>query len=218
LTSVSKKNKPIQSINQKKKREKMKKSVKVLLVAVFAFGTTFLAQAQDRFATISASANVVDELKVTAVDDLEFGVVMQGVNKMVNLTGGVSDNDASGTGTTSSNAQTGLFEVYAGAGSSVTLSFTFPALLNSVVGSNSMPIAFNQDATGGVAENLGYGPSNTSITKLNLTPNSITIPINDLNGSGSNGINVYVGGVVKPSASQANGSYTGDIKLTAVYN
>ena len=195
----------------------MKKSVKVLLVAVFAFGTTFLAQAQDRFATISASANVVDELKVTAVDNLEFGVVMQGVNKMVNLTGGVSDNDASGTtGKTSATVQTGLFEVYAGAGSSVTLSFTFPAVLNSTVGSFSMPIAFNEDANGNDTENLGYGPSDASITRLNLGDNSITFPTNPLNGS--NGINVFVGGVVKPSVSQANGSYTGDIKLTAVYN
>jgi len=54
-----KENKTIQSI---KKREKMKKSVKILMVVVFAFGTSFLTQAQNRSATIQATAKVVSNL------------------------------------------------------------------------------------------------------------------------------------------------------------
>ena len=216
MTSVSKKNKPIQSINQK--REKMKKSVKVLMVAVFAFGTTFLAQAQDRSVTMSATAKVVDVLDVQKEQDLDFGIVMQGNNKMISVAGDVSDQDGGANNITG--IKGGIFQVFAGAGSSVSLTVTVPSVLNSTVGSFSMPIVFNKDLDDDDETTIGYGISSGSVTKL-LTnqANSITFPsgVADVIGEKS-ATRVWIGGVVKPSATQANGTYTGTITLVASYN
>jgi len=196
----------------------MKKSVKILMVVVFAFGTTFLAQAQDRSVTMSATAKVVDVLDVQKEQDLDFGIVMQGVNKMISVTAGVSDNDAGADNVTG--IKGGVFQVFAGAGSSVSLTVTVPSVLGGA-NSTTLPIVFNRDLDDAADETtIGYGISSGSVTKL-LTnqANSITFPsgVTDVIGTKS-ATRVFIGGVVKPSATQANGTYTGTITLAAIYN
>jgi hypothetical protein len=196
----------------------MKKSVKVLMVAVFAFGTTFLAQAQDRSVTMSATAKVVDVLDVKLEQDLDFGIVMQGNNKMISVAGDVSDQDGGANNITG--IKGGIFQVFAGAGSSVSLTVTVPSVLGGA-GSTTLPIVFNRDLDDAADETtIGYGISSGSVTEL-LTnqANSITFPsgVADVIG-GKSATRVFIGGVVKPSASQANGTYTGTITLAAIYN
>jgi hypothetical protein len=196
----------------------MKKSVKVLMVAVFAFGTTFLAQAQDRTVTMSATAKVVDVLDVQKEQDLDFGIVMQGVNKMISVTAGVSDKDAGDDNVTG--IKGGVFQVYAGAGSSVSLEVTVPSVLGGA-NSTTLPIVFNRDLDDAADQTtIGYGISSGSVTKLFTNQaNSITFPsgVTDVIGTKS-ATRIFIGGVVKPSATQANGTYTGTITLVASYN
>lgn len=192
----------------------MKNLFKVAAVVVLSLGFGLAANAQDRSAQISASAKVVDALSVTKDQDLNFGIVMQGVNKLVNSQGGVADTDAGTNNTT--DVKVGKFLVNAGAGSSVTLSFVVPSNLTGPSGA-TMPIAFNEDENGADATTVAYGAESGNQTKLLVTEgNSILFP--DTQIGGKTATYVWVGGVVKPSATQANGSYTGSVTLTASYN
>lgn len=195
----------------------MKNLFKVAAIAVFSLGFGVAAQAQDRSATLSANATVVDQLSVTQDQDLNFGIVMQGVKKMVSVSGGTSDLDAGEDNTTG--VTVGKFLVNAGAGSSVTLSFIVPSNLTN--GANNLPILFNQGLDGQPAVTVAYGATSGSVTGLSVTSdNSITFPSSTI-GSGDaakNGTYVWVGGVVNPSGTQVNGAYTGTVTLTASYN
>ena len=195
----------------------MKNLLRVAAVVVLSLGFGIAAQAQNRSANISAGATVVDELAVTRDQDLNFGIVMQGVKKMVSVSGGTSDLDAGNDNTT--NVKVGKFLVNAGAGSSITLSFTVPSNLTN--GGNNLPILFNQGLDGQPAVTVAYGATSASVVGLSVTgPNSITFPSTTI-GQGDaakNGTYVWVGGVVNPSGTQVNGAYTGTITLEASYN
>jgi hypothetical protein len=191
----------------------MKNFAKILFVSVLSLGFGVAAQAQTATNTLGASATIVDQLAVAQEADLKFGIVMQGVNKMINLVDGTS---ASSGVPSTSNIGTGRFLVNAGAGSSVTLKVEVPA--NLLKGSVTMPIAFNENALGAPATTVGFGPAPGSVTKLNVgaAGNSITFPSDVINSK--TGTYVYVGGVVKPASDQENGAYIGTVTLTATYN
>jgi hypothetical protein len=195
----------------------MKNLFKVAVVAVLSLGFGVAANAQDRSAEIAASAKVVDALSVTPDQDLNFGIVMQGVKKMVSVSGGTSDLDGGEDNTTG--VTVGKFLVNAGAGSSVTLSFIVPSNLKN--GTIDLPILFNQGLDGQPAVTVAYGATSGSVTGLSVSAdNSITFPSTPI-GEGTaakNGTYVWIGGVVNPSGNQANGSYTGTVTLTASYN
>lgn len=190
----------------------MKKLVKIIVVAAFAIGFGVTAQAQERQDVMTASATVFDAIDVEKVADLSFGSVMKGTRKYVapGATTGVSSD-----GGTESNAQAGSFKVFAGAGSSVTLSFN--ALAN-LTGPNSktLPIIFHKDQLDGDVISLGYGTEASTPTKLDLGDNSITFPTSTVDGK--NGTYVYVGATVNAAADQESGVYTGTLTLTATYN
>ncbi|AMQ56006.1 DUF4402 domain-containing protein [Algoriphagus sanaruensis] len=190
----------------------MKKLVKIFVVAAFALGFGVTAQAQTRSDNMSASATVFDAIDVEKVADLSFGSVMKGTKKYVApgaIKGVSSDNG------TESIAQAGSFKVFAGAGSSVTLSFN---TLANLTGPNSktLPIIFNQNELGDPVVSLGYGTETSSLTQLNLGNNSITFPSTTVDSK--NGTYVYVGATVNAAADQESGSYTGTLTLTATYN
>lgn len=193
----------------------MKNLVKIFVMAAFAFGFGVTAQAQEREATINVGATVMDALSVTANGNLAFGIVMQGAAKRIDAAGAVTTTDSSDPSTTG--ATTGQFIVHAGAGSSVTLEFEVPSVLEGD-GDATLPIYFNKALNGtSEADNVGYGTAGSSITRLEVDePNSITFPSTTVNDK--IGTRVYVGGTVIPSATQANGAYIGTITLTATYN
>lgn len=191
----------------------MKKLVKIFVVAAFALGFGVTAQAQERSANMSASATVFDAIEVAKVTDLNFGQVMKGYKKYISPGGSAASSDASGVSIVG--IQAGSFKVFAGAGSSVTLSFNN---LSSLTGPSSatLPIIFNQNEAGDAVTSLGYGTEASSLTELSLGDNSITFPSTTVDSK--NGTYVYVGATVNPAADQASGSYTGTLTLTATYN
>ncbi len=193
----------------------MKKLFKVVSVAVLSLGFGVVANAQVRNANISAKATVVDQLEVKNLQDLDFGVVMQGANKMVDVAGAVTSTDGASV---SSTAKVGQFSILAGVGSSITIKVDVPSTLTGPQGSTPMPVVFNRNlADDADAITVGYGIASSSVLPLNVNANNpISMP--DTKIGEKTGTYVWIGGVVKPSATQANGAYSGTITLTASYN
>lgn len=196
----------------------MKKLFKVVAVAVLSLGFGVAAQAQVKSDVIAVGATVRDQLRVVAEEDLNFGVVMRGFNKMVNAQGGVTSED--GAGVSVNGATPGQFAIYAGVGSSITLRVDAPGELTGP-GTAKMPIVFNRNLADDDDEiTVGYGIESDDIdasTQLIIgTGKPITFPSTKIGTATAT--YVWIGGVVKPAADQANGEYSGEIRLTATYN
>ncbi|MCW9706296.1 hypothetical protein [Fodinibius salsisoli] len=185
----------------------MKQIKKILSILLLLVGLSTVGWAQQNdTGTITASADVVQQLAVEGVNDLLFQLVSPGVDKTIDLEGNVS------AGTATGGEQAGQFTVSASEGASVTLEFTaLPAVLTETsAGTETMPITYESgwDVT-------GDGTSTTTVT----TSGSTTIgdfPANDVGGT--NLIYVLLGGTVQPIANQVQGTYEADITLTATYN
>ncbi|MBS4073148.1 MAG: hypothetical protein KGZ90_17595 [Algoriphagus sp.] len=197
----------------------MKNLFKVVAVAVLSLGFGVAAQAQTDDAKIVASANVVDQIEVARVSDLTFGMVMQGLPKHIGYQGNILGGGASSAG--AADLTPGVFNVFATAGTNLTLTFTTPTggVLDGPNGAK-LQIVFNKDHEDKDVFSAAYGiDSGENATEFLVgTPTAVTnIPANDLVG-GRNGIKVFIGGTVKPTSNQASGAYTGDITLEATYN
>ena len=197
----------------------MKKSVKILMAAVFAVGFGSLANAQS--ATISANATVISEIAVARVGDLNFGTLVAGQSKAIDYNGTVSVSTGTSIGTT----RMGEFTVAAQAGSDVKLSFTLPSNLTGS-GSTILPISFSWDELG------MYGPEPTNACRIVIQEGGGAMfvdptlgPISLIGNSfptyeaipGTNSVRVFIGGKVDATGVTA-GSYTGNITLSATYN
>jgi hypothetical protein len=139
-------------------------------------------------ATITANATVLQPLTVTNARNLDFGNVYPGINKAIAHTAATS----------------GKFSVSGVASAQVNISFTLPTDLSS--GGNTLPIGTwtgchnTVDATAGCTT---FTPS-TSNTTTNLA--AVT-----------GALYVFVGGTVSPGGTQAQGSYTANVTMTAAY-
>jgi hypothetical protein len=161
-----------------------------VLSALAAAGLTVgaaSAEAQNS-ASIQATATVLTALTVAAGNNLLFGNVTPGVNKTVAI----------------ADAGAGTFTVTKAATSGVTLSFTLPTDLTTG-GGDLLPIgswtgAWNTSASTSGAN--GFTPSaagsNTSVTA-------------------GTSLTVFVGATVSPATTQAAGSYSGTVTMSAVY-
>jgi hypothetical protein len=202
----------------------MKNLVKIAAVAVLSLGFGVAAQAQGTpgNASIQASAEVISNVEVIGGLPLVFGQVMPGFNKFISLEGTAADLSA-GT-VNSTGVSQGSFYVSAAPGSSVILDFDLPVELAD--GAKKMEIVFNQgleEATNTIAWVTG-----TTLTAIpnnqidgHLIPSFPQGEVNvgtDANPNNKNAITVFVGGMVKPTSTQASGSYVGTISLTAAYN
>ena len=193
----------------------MKKLFKVVAVAVLSLGFGVAAQAQTTDNRIQASATVVDAIRVDVGSALSFGQVTRGVDKYVPMTGPA----VSGASATSqSGVLNGFFEVYAGSGSNVNL--TFSPLSQLMKGSVPLAIDFNKGLSPtGTINTVAWGTvgENSVLTPMVFGSNNISnFPAHLIDGT--NGVYVYVGGTVRPTADQESGVYTADIILTATYN
>lgn len=192
----------------------MKKLFKVAAVAVLSLGFGVAAQAQSSNFNIAANASVVDQIEVARVADLSFGMVMQGLDKYVTYAGGVTGGGAANGPTPTA----GVFNLFAGVGTNVTLAFTTPTNLTGPEGA-SMAIDFDKNLAGetGVS-NAAVGAASDTATPFKVAT-GITLDDFDTNDiDGRNGLKVFIGGVVRPASNQASGNYTGVITLTATYN
>jgi hypothetical protein len=167
----------------------MKRLLQISLVLFLTTGLTTVALAQSSNTDITATANVLAQVDVTAGNDLDFGDVTPGTPTSV----AVGD------------ATAGTFTV-TGNGGSLNLSFTTPSNLTGPGG--NLPISF---AAGDAAWGDGSTADNT------FDPGAGTDL--DISGDTSDGeITVFIGGTVSPGAGLQSGSYTGTITLTAAYN
>src|SRR5256885_9050093 len=119
----------------------MRSITKLSLVVAAVVLTGTALQAQTNNASITATASVQSPINVVGAQQLNFGNVFPGVNKLIAAT---------------DLANAGRFDVTGQANSPVTVSFTLPATLGSA--GNTMPIvsytgvhAQNNAQTGGVA-------------------------------------------------------------------
>jgi hypothetical protein len=139
-------------------------------------------------ASITANATVLQPLTVSNVRNLDFGNVYPGVNKPITY-------DA---------ATGGKFSLSGIANAQVNLTFTLPTNLTS--GGNNLAIGTwagchnTADATAGCTT---FTPSSSSTTtRLNVTLGSLY---------------VFVGATVSPTGTQAQGSYSANVTMTAAY-
>ncbi|MDG1277135.1 MAG: hypothetical protein P8O16_07630 [Algoriphagus sp.] len=185
----------------------MKKTVKILIAAVFAVAFGSLANAQS--ASISANATVISEISVTTQANLEFGTVVVGQTKSIDGLGSI---DVS-SGPTLGSSQLGRFLIEAQKGSNVQLTFALPTNL-STTGGALLPISFGPgvSAKSAIVElRPGY--------QTEFTP-SVPYQISGFLNSAEptdRYIQVSIGGKVDATSATA-GSYTGIITLSAIYN
>jgi len=200
----------------------MKNLVKIAALAVLSLGFGVAAQAQEASSerTMTATASVLGIVEVEKSVDLAFGQVMPGFNKYVAMKGDVVTSNSLGT-VNSLGVKSGLFKVFAAAGSSITMTLEVAPFAN-VDNENAdpLPLFFNQGvlATDAVTT-LAWSKKGEGAQDIPMVVGSNTIdsvPTSPLDGR--NGIEVYVGGTVRPAANQASGSYETTITLSAAYN
>jgi hypothetical protein len=162
----------------------------VLTAVLFGAGAS-TASAQTAQGDIQALANVLTALSVTPGDDLDFGLVVQGVAKTV-------DPSAPASGT-----QSGKFTIGGQVSQAVSVAFTLlPANLTS--GANNLPITYT-----GI-----HHTSNTPAGGTAFVP-SAGVASTLLSGSGN--LYIFLGGTVTPAAGQASGSYSGTVTVQVAY-
>lgn len=190
----------------------MKNLVKISFLIAFSAAINLSANAQTSNSTIDVGAKVFDQITVDGFRNLELGQVMTNTVKKVDIDGEITGS----AGISGSGVQVGVFKVFAGAGSDVTLTFEdIPTLSD---GTNTMDITFND----GNNDLVGYGldPDNASaavrFSSLTTVVEDNSFPTNTIDSK--NGIYVYVGAEVTAANDQASGTYSGTVTLTATYN
>ena len=163
----------------------MRSTIRTAAILAGLLGVANVAAAQS--ANITATANVFSAITVTGAQNLAFGNVFPGVNKVVAAT----------------DAAAGRFDLTGQNSANVNLTFTLPAQLTS--GGNNLPIG------------TWTGYRNTTNSQTGGTAFTPSAAATAAAFSGTGGLFVFVGATVSPAAAQAAGSYTGTVTLTAAY-
>ncbi|MEE8148890.1 MAG: hypothetical protein V3T75_00430 [candidate division Zixibacteria bacterium] len=161
----------------------------VLLLAVFMVPS---AMGQE-IGIIQATATVISSLSILGSNNLVFGSVTPGINKIVPRTSAGFAGEWSITGTSLSE---------------LSLTFTLPTVLDHSSVAATMPISFNStdaalsDGTGSQSTpNAVFDPNGPSVFRL-----------------GAGGLLfVWIGGTVQPSVAQSGGDYASNVTLTIAY-
>lgn len=150
-----------------------------------------------------ATATVMASLAVTAVQDLAFGNVLQGVAKST-----PNDNDAT----------SGIFNIAGAASAGISIYLTLPDYMALADGSDRMTIAFT--STDASVDTTVATPSTVVAGDgwVNINPRGLGAlaggPVIGTAGQ----TNLYLGGRVTPTVDQKAGAYTGDIICTVAYD
>ncbi len=165
------------------------KTLNTLMTLALAAGVVTAAEAQT--ASITATARVLAPIAVGTTDDLRFGDVVQGTNKVV----------------AASDAASGQFEFSGSTGAEVDLVLTLPTGLDDG-GGNLMPI---NTWTGlrGVNATRGAGTAFTPTDGATITDN--------LGAAVPDVYRIFLGATVVPGGGQTPGNYTGAIDLQVTY-
>lgn len=165
----------------------MRSTIRTSAILATLLGLTATA-GQAQSANITATATVYTAMTVTGVRALDFGNVFPGVAKSIAVAAATS----------------GQFNLTGQNSANVNLTFTLPTDL--VSGANNLPIGtwtgYHNTSASASAGGTAFTPSAAATATA---------------FSGTGQLFVYVGGTVTPGASQAAGTYTGTVTLTAAY-
>ena len=148
-----------------------------------------------------ALANVLTSLSVIAVQDLNFGDVLQGVGKLT------PNNDA---------ANSGIFMIQGEPSAGISIYISLPEYLSTATGDDRLTVTFGAtdcsiDSTGNIDPST-FGDGWQDINPYNL-PSGVVI------GSAVPSLTaIFLGGRVTPSIDQTSGPYSGDLIVTVAYN
>ena len=165
------------------------KTLNTLMAVALAAGVVTTVEAQT--ASISATARVLAPVAVGTTEDLRFGDVIQGTNKIV----------------AASAIESGQFEFSGSTGAEVDLVLTLPTDLDDG-GGNLMPI---NTWTGlrGVNATRGAGAAFVPTDGATITDN--------LGPLAGDFYRIFVGATVVPGGAQTPGSYTAPVDLQVTY-
>ncbi len=191
----------------------MKNVMKMLFAAIIVTAPGMNAVADEQEGdNIEVIADVTSPLEITGVNDMIFGNVAPGVDKVI----GVIDNVLEGT-VGGNTEQTGTFDIIKGANTQVSFTLNLPPTLQRVGESETMPINFlNSDDN-----HLGQwvvGAANTSFTPESTSYNTAQTGGDIEGGFAATTIQLRLGGRVMPADGQEAGQYRGEIVLTGIYN
>jgi hypothetical protein len=140
-------------------------------------------------ALITAAAPLMGQVQVTGIRDLNFGAVIPGLQTSVSPADPI---------------RSGQFYVRYVAGGRVRLRFTLPSSLTRVGGGATMPIRFRNGD--GIFQETDPGSPPSSINPNAASTEFLLLPNPDAN--------IWIGGSVTPSTTQASGTYVGTIVLS----
>lgn len=138
-------------------------------------------------ASASVTAEVQRPLTVTKTNDMDFGEVFPGVNKVI----GVTD------------AGAGTFHIFGQDNAQVMVNFTLPGTLSS--GANSLNI---------ISWVARYSSTSSPASGTDFTP-SVTQETLSLSSTGN--LYIFLGATAVPTVTQEAGTYTGTITINVTY-
>ena len=165
------------------------KALNTLMALALAAGVVTTAEAQT--ASINATARVLAPIVVGTTEDLRFGDVIQGTNKVV----------------AAAAVESGQFEFSGSTGAEVDMVLTLPTDLDDG-GGNLMPIN-TWSGLRGVNATRGAGTG--------FTPTDGASIIDNLGAAAGDFYRIFVGATVVPGGAQTPGSYTAPIDLQVTY-
>ena len=165
------------------------------LLAIFAFVPAVAFGQSEASQSIGASATVLQQISVSAVQDLEFDKVGQGVNKVV----AVDD------------ATSGRFSVKGQGAARYELTLTLPTHL-AQAGEDAAELVI--DTWTGSYSDESDMPEGTAFTPSN-SPETRTLP-GDVTDYSQEQF-YRIGATVRPTANQAPGDYTAEIQIAVEY-
>jgi len=161
----------------------------VSAAVALSLSLTAVGAAQSASGSINATALVRQPISISAGQNLDFGIVLQGTPKTIASTA----------------AAAGRFDATGTASANVNVAFTLPATLAS--GANTLPIGTWTGCYNATANSNGAGC--TAIANLAATTPAAF--------GGAGNLWVFVGATVTPAAAQAVGNYSGTVTMTLTY-
>ena len=165
------------------------KTLNTLMALALAAGVVTTVEAQT--ATINATARVLAPIAVSTTEDLRFGDVIQGTNKVV----------------AASAIESGQFEFSGSVNAEVDMVLTLPTNLDDG-GGNLMPIN-TWTGVRGVNATRGAGPAFVPTDGATVTDN--------LGAAVPDVYRIFLGATVVPAGGQTPGNYTAPIDLQVTY-
>jgi len=165
------------------------KTLNTMIAVALTAGVVTTVEAQT--ASVNATARVLVPIIVVTTEDLRFGDVIQGVNKVVDA----------------DDATSAQFEFRGSTGAEIDIVLSIPTDLDDG-GGNLMPI---NTWTGrrGVNATRGSGTAFTPVDAASI--------IDNFGAAGGDWYRIFVGATVVPGVAQTPGDYTGQIDLLVSY-